>query len=98
MTESIKQTMALRKVARLNEQLEQRFGLQLDLSSTEHLTKVKEHYDAKRRLILAQYGISESLSRDDYAKAVMISEAIAMFLREIAPTRTKPRTRRKERS
>jgi hypothetical protein len=98
MTETIKNSEAMRKVVRLNEHLERRFGLLLDLDSVDHLTMVKEHYDQKRGLILSRYGIFEALNREDYAKAVMISEAIAMFLREIAPKRTKPRTRRKEQS
>ncbi len=98
MFESMNKSSAMRKVARLNEHLERRFGLTLDLDSEDHLRQVKEHYDAKRRNILTRYGISEAMNREDYAKAVMISEAIAMYLREIAPTRNKPRTRRKERS
>lgn len=88
-------TNALRKAARLNEHLERRFGLTIDLNaSVEHLRMVKEHYDQKRTLFLTHFGISDALRNEDYAKAVMISEAIAMFLREIAPTRTKPRTRK----
>lgn len=94
MAEPYQSSIARRKVARLNEHLAKRFGLTLDLDDVEHLRRVKEHYDAKRRLLLSLHGLSESLDQEEYAKAVMISEAIAMFLREIAPTRTKPRTRK----
>ncbi len=97
MTDQIAAKVALRKIARLNEQLERRFDLSLDLDSIEHLQEVRRHYEEKRQHLLTRYGISEAMSREDYAKAVMISEAIGLFLREIAPTRTKPRTIRKER-
>lgn len=94
MNEEFELEMSMRKVARLNEQLEKRFGLTLPLDSVDHLRLVREHYRAKREFILSQYGLAESLTREDYAKAVFISEAISLFLREIAPNRTKPRTRK----
>lgn len=93
MTEDFEREMAMRKMARLNEHLETRYGLKLGLDSIEHLKLVQEHYRAKRDFILSHFGLAESLRREDYAKAVLISEAIGLFLREIAPTRTKPRTR-----
>jgi len=95
MTDDFETRMSIRKMVRLNEHLEKRFGLSLDLTSVNHLKAVREHYRAKREFILSRYGLAESLQRKDYAKAVLISEAIGLFLREISPTRTKPRTRRK---
>jgi hypothetical protein len=94
MTEKFETAVSMRKVARLNEQLDRRYGLTLDLGSIDHLLLVQEHYRAKREFILSHYGLAESLSREDYAKSVLISEAIGLFLREIAPTRMKPRTRK----
>lgn len=93
MAESYRSRETKRKMARLNEQIEQRFGFRLDLSSLDHLRLVREHYRAKRQFILSQYGLTEALRREDYAKAVLVSEAIGLFLREIAPQRTQPRTR-----
>ena len=96
MNDDFETRYSLRKMSRLNEHLERRFGIVLDLDSVEHLKLVQEHYRSKREFILSQYGVAESLKRQDYAKAVLISEAIGLFLREIAPKRTKPRTRRKD--
>lgn len=94
MTEKYKIDRSMRKVSRLNEHLEKRFGLSLDLDSRDHLLIVQEHYRQKRQFILTHYGLTEALSREDYAKAVMISEAISLFLREISPARTIKRTRK----
>lgn len=88
-------SVTMRKVTRLNENLEARFGISLDLSSTDYLSEVYEHYNAKRDFIIAKHGYADAFVMEDYAKAVMISETIAFLLREIAPSRLKPRTRRK---
>lgn len=85
---------SIRKVTRLNEHLDRRFGILLNLESVGYLRLVAEHYKSNREFIIARYGLAESLQREDYAKAVLISEAISMYLREIAPLRTKPRTRK----
>jgi hypothetical protein len=87
--------MTMRKVSRLNENLQSRFGISLDLKSTDHLVEVHAHYSAKRDFLLAKHGYADAFVMEDYAKAVMISEAIALLLREISPARLKPRTRRK---
>lgn len=94
MTVDFEKQEAIRKVTRLNEQLERRFGLSLALESIDYLRLVEEHYRSNRDFIISRYGLTESLAREDYAKAVLISEAISLFLREIAPSRTKPRTRK----
>jgi hypothetical protein len=65
--------------------LEQRFSLQLDIRSPDHLRDVIEHYDAKRKFLLYQHGESGALANPDYAKSVLISEAARMTLREIDP-------------
>ena len=87
--------MTMRKVSRLNESLEARFGLRLDLDAPTHLREVYDHYRSKRDFLIAKHGYAGAFAMEDYAKAVMISEAIALLLREIAPKRLKPRTRRK---
>lgn len=88
-------TNTMRKVSRLNEGLNARFGIRLDLKSTDHLTEVHDHYLAKRKFLETKHGYADAFCMEEYAKAAMISEAIALLLREIAPSRLKPRTRRK---
>lgn len=95
MNKEFEKAMTMKKVSRLNEGLEARYGLRLDLRSLDHLCEVHDHYRSKREFLIAKHGYAGAFAMEDYAKAVMISEAIALFLREIAPTRLKPRTRRK---
>ncbi len=79
---------AMRKVAPLNERLAHQFGVQIDFASDElHLRQVLEHYHQKREFILAEGGESAAMNDPNYAKAVLISEAVRMYLREIAPKR-----------
>lgn len=81
-------THALRKVAPLNERLAHQFGVQIDFASDDdHLRQVLEHYHAKREFILAEHGETGAMIDPNYAKAVLISEAVRMYLREIAPKR-----------
>lgn len=94
MNSNVELEISMRKVTRLNEHLERRFGLTLNLDSIDYLKLVENHYRSNREYIISRYGLAESLNREDYAKAVLISEAIGLFLREIAPSRTKPRTRK----
>jgi hypothetical protein len=80
------------KAAQLNEMLNRRFDLSLDLEDTAdvaHLSAVKEHYWEKRVAMLAEHGEAYTLTSPEYAKAVLISEAVRMYLREIAPKRPK---------
>lgn len=65
--------------------IEQRFDIRLSTGSVEHLRQVCEHYLAKRHLLLMEHGEAQALSRNDYAKAVLISETARMLLREIDP-------------
>lgn len=79
---------AMRKVAPLNERLAHQHGVQIDFASDEqHLRQVLEHYHAKREFILAEHGETAAINDPNYAKAVLISEAVRMYLREIAPKR-----------
>lgn len=98
MTHSFEESESRRKIAIMNEHLETRFGITIDTSSTELLEFVRQNYADRKNDILRRYTLSEASSMEDYVKAVMVSEAAGMFLREIAPTRTKPRKRpRKDR-
>lgn len=69
----------------LLELLERRFDIRLPIGSADHLRHVCEHYLAKRHLLLMQHGEAQALARDDYAKAVLISETARLLLREIDP-------------
>lgn len=84
-----------RKLDRLNNALELRFGLRLDFDDVEHLSEVYKHYWFKREQILREHGEIGTLSNRDYAKAVLISETIHLLLREIAPKRLKKRKKSK---
>lgn len=81
---------AQRKVAPLNERLSHQYGINIDFASDDqHLRQVFTHYHAKRDFILSEHGESFAMNDPDYAKAVLISEAVRLFLREIAPKRTR---------
>ena len=87
---------AARKLTPLNERLARQFGVSIDLGSDDaHLRHVLEHYTAKREMIIAEQGEVAAMDDPDYAKAVLISETVRLFLREIAPKRTR---RKKHRS
>lgn len=81
----------LKKIEPINRLLESRFGLRVEMAPFEHLFDVREHYEAKRKLYLQTLGESAALQNPEYAKAVLISEAIRLLLREIAPKRLKRR-------
>lgn len=73
-------------VAPLLRLIERRFSLRLPTESATHLKSIQEHYDAKRMMLLWEHGEAEVLKKDDYAKAVLISETIRLLLlREIDP-------------
>lgn len=73
--------------------IERRFGLQIPSGSATHLRNICEHYMAKRKMLLWEHGSAGAMSRDDYAKAVLISEAANLMLREIDPW---PRRKKKK--
>lgn len=83
------QDPVLNKIEPINRLLESRFGLRVSMSTFEHLVDVREHYDAKRRLLIATLGEAQAIRNPEYAKAVLIAEAVRLMLREIAPKRTK---------
>jgi hypothetical protein len=78
------------KLSRLNDLLCQLYGLRIDYSnSDEHLRQVFEHYRAMRRSLMQEHGIAGLQSNPQYAKAVLISESVNIYLREIAPKRSR---------
>jgi hypothetical protein len=84
--------VAIKKLAPLNERLDRQYGLSIDMTSdTDHLRKVLEHYQAKREMILSLQGETGAMHNQSYTKAVMISEMVRLFLREIAPKRSRKR-------
>jgi hypothetical protein len=86
--------LAVRKLTPLNERLARQYGVSIDLGTdVDHLRYILEHYNAKREVILAQQGDTGAMQNPDYAKAVLISETVRLFLREIAPKRTRKKKR-----
>jgi hypothetical protein len=86
--------VAIKKLTPLNERLDRQYGISIDLASDiDHLKKVLEHYSIKREMILSKNGELAAMHNQDYAKAVLITETVKMFLREIAPKRTRKRNR-----
>lgn len=83
----------IKKIEPLNALLESRFGLRVELGPVEHMQEVLNHYDEKRRLFLTTLGEAQAMQTQEYAKAVLISEALRMLLREIAPKRIKKKTK-----
>ena len=81
------------KFSPLLDLIERRFDLRIPMGSREHLTAIREHYLAKRKMLIWEHGSLDVLQQDDYAKAVMISEAAQLMLREIDPW---PRRKKKK--
>lgn len=81
------------KIEPLLNLLEKRFGIYLH-GTKEYLREVEKHYREKREFILAKNGEIASLTRDDYVKSFLISEAARlMILREIEP---RPKKKKKK--
>lgn len=80
------------KLDKISQLLNTMYGIQLDWScSDEQLRDMMEHYKQKRLSVLAES--SNVNVNPEYTKFVLITEAIRLFLTEIAPKRRK--TRRK---
>jgi hypothetical protein len=80
---------ALKKIEPINTLLESRFGIRVDAGTFEHLIDVREHYDAKRRRFVETMGEAAALATPEYAKCVLITEAVRLLLKEIAPKRAR---------
>jgi hypothetical protein len=81
---------AIRKLTPLTERMDRQYGINIDwLSERDHLLRVYEHYSSKRKIMISVLGEADAFKEPDYAKAVLISETVRLFLREIAPKRRK---------
>lgn len=87
-------TPAETKLKKIGDLLEQMFGLRIDWDTpTSELQTVLDHYIERR-----EHALSENMvinTNHDYAKSVLITEAIRIYLREIAPAREKKKRRNK---
>ncbi|RYD47519.1 MAG: hypothetical protein EOP83_27940 [Verrucomicrobiaceae bacterium] len=81
----------LKKIEPINSLLESRFGVRVEIGTFEHLVDVRNLYESKRKVFLATLGESAAMQNPDYAKAVLISEAVHLLLKEIAPKRIRKR-------
>lgn len=81
-------TSSEQKLAKLAEMLNQMYGIQIDWDSPkQELESVLSHYWDKRTVITRE---SSNVNMNaDYTKSVLITEAIRIYLREIAPARKK---------
>lgn len=80
------------KLAKLEELLSQLYGIKIDWDAPEaYLESVLANYESRKALVLSEavYGMTSP----EYAKAVLIAEAIRTYLREIAPARRKKNRR-----
>lgn len=88
------QSIAHERLGKLEDLLKQLYGIQLDWSCSEaELQEVLEHYEGKRAFTLTEnsaYGMANA----EYTKFVLITEAIRLFLTEIAPKRRKQQRRK----
>jgi hypothetical protein len=76
------------RLKQFNDLLEQLYGLKIDFdASEEHLRSVYEHYIDRKSLYLKEnvYGANSP----EFSKIVLITEAIRIYLKEIAPKRLK---------
>lgn len=85
---------SLKKIEPLNKLLESRFGLRIESEDFGHLFDVRSHYESKRQMLIVQLGEAQAMKSSEYAKAVLISEAIGLLLREIAPKRIRKKKNR----
>jgi hypothetical protein len=72
----------------LNAILKKRFGVEVDFTCTAaELRDIMEHYTSRREMIVEEMGNNAAVISAEYVKYHLISEAVRMFLKEIAPRR-----------
>jgi hypothetical protein len=72
----------------LNAILKKRFGVEVDFTcSAAELRDLMEHYTSRRELIVEEMGNNAAIVSSEYVKYHLITEAVRIFLREIAPRR-----------
>jgi len=68
--------------------LNQLYGIKIDWEAPEsYLESVLAHYQDRKKTVLAEGACA--MQNPEYAKSVLITEAIRVYLREIAPVRRK---------
>lgn len=80
------------RLSRILNVLESIYGLTIDFSAANNhaeLQSVYEEYGAVRSKIIRESQFNSYNQDPDYTKAVLIQEAIHIFLSEVAPKRTK---------
>ena len=88
------QSISHERLGKLEGLLKQLYGIQLDWSCSEaDLQEVLEHYESKRATTLTE-GTAYGTANAEYTKFVLITEAIRIFLTEIAPKRRKQQRRK----
>jgi hypothetical protein len=82
------------KLEQFNRLLEQLYGLKIDWDASEdHLRFVYNHYMDRKKMFLKENSYSSADA--EMGKIVLITEAIRVYLREIAPSRKKKSRRSK---
>ena len=72
----------------INAILRERFEVEIDFtSSVDELRFLMNHYKDRRESIVEQQGTDAAVRSADYVKSHLITEAVRIFLREIAPRR-----------
>jgi len=73
------------RIKQLTDLLEQMYGIQIDWDCPiSYLETVLEHYQDRKQMVLQEHH-----SSPEYTKSVLITEAIRIYLKEIAPKRIK---------
>ena len=78
------------KLARILNVLESAYGLTIDFEAAESLEELETIYEAYgelRNKIITESSYNSQSQNADYTKAVLIQEAIHIFLSEVAPKR-----------
>jgi hypothetical protein len=76
------------KLEQFNQLLDQLYGLKIDWDAPEdHLRFVYEHYMERKKMYLKEN--THTSTSPEMGKIVLITEAIRVYLREIAPSRKK---------
>lgn len=85
----------MNKIDRVNRNLMEAYGIEISETSKDNLEFIRDNYLSRKADILSSSTLQEAVRNPQYVKAVMISEAAKVILREIAPSRTRNRRRKK---
>jgi hypothetical protein len=80
--------LGIQHLTKIEGLLNQLYGIRIDWDSPDsHLESVLNNYEDRKALVVSE-GYT-AMTGPEYGKAVLISEAIRTYLREIAPLRRK---------